>query len=183
MSETNPIIIKAEFNPIVRTYILLYIGGFLALTVFGIPLAIIWFLGVGQWYSRHYFDKLECELTDRTLHFKQGILFQVEKTIPLENIQDLTFIEGPVLRYYNLCMIRVETAGQSAHASNQMSLVGLKDAQVFRATALQQRQLLMDNRNKNTSNDADKNNATLLEIKELLQGINDNLKILTTKNK
>ena len=66
---------KAEFNTILRTYILLYVAGFLLMTIIGIPLAIVWLCGVGQWYSRHYFDKLECELTDKNLRFKKGIIY------------------------------------------------------------------------------------------------------------
>lgn len=101
---------------------------------------IIWFFGVGQWYSRHYFAKLECELTTRNLRFRKGIIFQVEKTIPLENIQDLTFTEGPLLRYFHLAMLKVETAGQGDFHGNQMQLIGIVDAKEFRNAVLEQRQ-------------------------------------------
>jgi putative membrane protein len=53
------IIHKGEFNTILRTYILLYVAFILFVSFIGIPLAIIWLCGVGQWYSRHYFEKLE----------------------------------------------------------------------------------------------------------------------------
>jgi putative membrane protein len=156
------IIHKAEFNTVLRTYILLYVGFFLVISIIGIPLAIAWFCGVGQWYSRHYFDKLECVLTDKNLNFKKGIIVQFEKTIPLENIQDMSFIEGPLLRRFNLCVLKVETAGGSAHTANQMSLVGIKDASTFRLKVLEQRTLLKENRgNKNDQ-------SVLIEIKESL---------------
>ena len=96
---------RAQFNPLIRPYLVLYISLFLILPVVTIPLAIIWFLGAGQWWARHYFAKLECELSDRTLRFRKGILFQVEKTIPLENIQDVTFIEGPLLRRFQVSVL------------------------------------------------------------------------------
>ena len=104
MNNRPKVLQSATFNPLVRTYILLYIALILFITVAGWPLLLIWILGLGQWYSRHYYDKLECEVTERVLRFKKGILIQVEKTIPLENIQDLTFIEGPLLRHFNLCV-------------------------------------------------------------------------------
>jgi len=44
------------------------------------------------------------------LEFKKGIFFRVEKTIPLENIQDLTFNEDPLLRYLDLRVLKIETA-------------------------------------------------------------------------
>lgn len=156
------IIHKAEFNSVLRIYILLYVGFFLLISVIGIPLAIAWFCGVGQWYSRHYFDKLECVLTDKNLKFKKGIIVQFEKTIPLENIQDMSFIEGPLLRHFNLCVLKIETAGGSANMANQMSLVGIKQAQEFRLKVLEHRTLLKNNQ----SNHNDQN--LLADIKESL---------------
>jgi putative membrane protein len=157
------VILKAEFNTILRTYILLYIAFFLFISIIGIPLCIIWLCGVGQWYSRHYFDKLECVLTDKNLRFKKGIIVQFEKTIPLENIQDMSFIEGPLLRQFNLCVLKIETAGGSGnHMSNQMSLVGIKDAHLFRLNVLEQRTLLKQNHS--GSNDQ----SVLIDIKNSL---------------
>jgi membrane protein YdbS with pleckstrin-like domain len=136
----NDLPLRAEFNPLIRPYLVLSIGFTLAMTIIGIPLAIIWFLGVGQWWARHYFDKLECELTDQSLRYRKGILFQVEKTIPLENIQDVTFIEGPLLKRFNLSILKFETAGQSAGKDNEMKLVGIIDAHDYRAQILAARE-------------------------------------------
>lgn len=136
---------RAGFNPLIRPYLVLYVSLFLMLPVVTIPLAIIWLLGVGQWWARHYFDKLECELNDRSLLFRKGILFQVEKTIPLENIQDVTFIEGPLLRRFQLSVLKFETAGQSAHGqANAMQLIGIIDALQFRNQILLCRDALRD---------------------------------------
>ncbi len=111
--DMNQLPIKVQFNPIIRTYLLLYIAFFLLVSVIGIVLLPFWLLGLGQWWSRHYFQKLSGELTERSLHFRKGILVEVEKTIPLENIQDVTFVAGPILRYFDLCILKFETAGQS----------------------------------------------------------------------
>ncbi|WP_269530978.1 PH domain-containing protein [Chitinimonas sp. BJYL2] len=140
MHET--ILHRATFNTLVRPYLVLYVAFFLVLTIVGIPLAVIWVCGVGQWWARHYYDKLECELSTRTLRFRKGILFQVEKTIPLENIQDVTFIEGPILRYFHLSMLKFETAGQNAQMASQMQLVGIIDAHAFRQQILAARDQL-----------------------------------------
>ncbi len=123
---------RAAFNPLIRPYLVVTIGFTLLITVVLIPFAIIWFLGLGQWWARHYFDKLECELTDKSIRFRKGILVQVEKTIPLENIQDVTFIEGPILRYFNLSTLKFETAGASNVHDGNMKLTGIIGAQDFR---------------------------------------------------
>ncbi len=132
--------LRAAFNPLIRPYLVLSIALTLAMTVIGIPLAILWLLGIGQWWARHYFDKLECELTDQALRYRKGILFQVEKTIPLENIQDVTFIEGPLLKRFNLSILKFETAGQSAGKDNEMKLVGIIDADDYRTQILAARE-------------------------------------------
>ena len=129
----------AKFNPLIRSYLVITVGLTIASTIIGLPLAIIWFLGVGQWWARHYFEKLECELSEKTLRYRKGILFQVEKTIPLENIQDVTFIEGPVLRQFNLSMLKFETAGHSVGQAHDMRLTGIIDAHEFRNRILEAR--------------------------------------------
>lgn len=134
--------VRAAFNTLIRPYLVITIGLTMASTLIGIPLAILWFLGLGQWWARHYFDRLECELTHKTLRYRKGILIQVEKTIPLENIQDVTFIEGPLLRHFNLSTIKFETAGHSAGASSEMKLTGIIDAHAFRQAILDARERL-----------------------------------------
>ena len=133
---------NAKFNPLIRPYLVLQVGLVLAMTIVGIPLALIWFLGIGQWWARHYFDKLECHLDDKKLRYRKGILVTVEKTIPLENIQDVTFIEGPILRHFHLSTLKFETAGSGAGQANDMHLTGIIDAHDFRNQILEARDTL-----------------------------------------
>jgi putative membrane protein len=134
--------VTARFNPLIRPYLVVTIGCTALFTVVGIPFAIVWFLGVGQWWARHYFDKLECQLTDRVLRYRKGILVQIEKTIPLENIQDVTFVEGPLLRRFQLSTLRFETAGQGPAKGNELKLTGIIDAHEFRNAILAAREAL-----------------------------------------
>ncbi|UFH53550.1 PH domain-containing protein [Spirosoma sp. KNUC1025] len=170
----NQFPLPVRFNPIIRTYMLLYVAFFMFISVIGIILLPIWFLGVGQWWSRHYFHKLQCELTERSLHFRKGILVEVEKTIPLENIQDVTFVAGPVLRYFDLCILKFETAGQNSSQANDMELIGIIDAQTFRTQILEQRQKLIATRSNQQPINTDQKllteiRDTLRDIRQLLQ--------------
>ena len=135
--------IVAQFNPLYRPYLVVTIGLTIAMTIIGIPLAIVWFCGVGQWWAGHYFHKLQCVLDGKTLRFRKGILFQVEKTIPLENIQDVTFIEGPILKKYHLATLKFETAGHSHGQANDMRLTGIIDAHEFRNRIIEGRESLL----------------------------------------
>ena len=140
MSTETSATLTARFNPLVRPYLVVIGALILASTLVGLPLALIWVLGVGQWWARHYFDRLLCEVDDDELRFRKGIIFTVEKTIPLENIQDVTFIEGPLLRHFHLSTLKFETAGQSVGQAHHMQLTGIIDAHEFRAAIMARRQ-------------------------------------------
>jgi len=135
--------ISAQFNPLYRPYLVATIGLTMCATVVGIPLAVVWFCGVGQWWARHYFHRLLCVLDGKTLRFRKGILFQIEKTIPLENIQDVTFIEGPILKKFHLATLRFETAGGGGQGqAHDMRLTGIIDAHEFRNRIIEAREKL-----------------------------------------
>lgn len=134
--------LQAAFNPLIKPFLVVKIGLAMACTVIGIPLAVLWFLGVGNWWARHYFDRLECQLSGRSLRYRKGILVTTEKTIPLENIQDVTFVEGPILRRFHLSTLKFETAGHSVGQASDMHLTGIIDAQALRAAILARREAL-----------------------------------------
>jgi membrane protein YdbS with pleckstrin-like domain len=159
MSDAAPY--RASFNPMVRRYMLMYVAWWLLISIIFSPLIVVWVLGPGQWWAAEYFRKLRCELDDKVLSFRKGILFQVEKTIPLENIQDVTFIEGPLLRQFNLSLLRIETAGQSPNQAHTMQLVGIVDAHALRAEILRRRERLRVQ--PAASSDGDGRQAKLLE--------------------
>ena len=142
MTLESNLVQKAEFNPKIKTYILLTVSFFLIISIMGIPILIVWLLGLGQYISKRYYENMSCELTTKHLEFKKGVLFKVEKTIPLENIQDLTFIENPLLKYLDLRILKIETAGQSNPKGSDMKLIGIIGASDFKKKVLHQRELL-----------------------------------------
>ncbi|MBP7810121.1 MAG: PH domain-containing protein [Bacteroidia bacterium] len=174
--DNNEIIKEATFNPKVKTYIFLIILFYMIITVFGIVLIPFWIFGLGQWLSNKFFLTLKCQLTEKQLKFSKGLILHIEKTIPLENIQDLSFIGGPVLRWFGLTLIRVETAGGGGqHGTNMMSIPGINDAEEFKTLILNQREKVIKEKSQGyssapstTSTNSDK---ILLEIKNELSEI------------
>jgi putative membrane protein len=165
--------LHAKFNPLIKPFLVMKIGAAMMCTVVGIPLAIAWFLGVGRWWAQHYFDRLECHLGERHIRFRKGILVTTEKTIPLENIQDVTFVEGPILRRFHLSTLKFETAGHSAGQASDMHLTGIIDAQAFRARIMQAREAL---RRPPQDGDNDAQLAVLRSIESKLGEIADLLR-------
>ena len=47
-TNTDSTLLQAQFNPLVKPYMVLQVAFILCMTIFGIPLALIWVLGVGQ---------------------------------------------------------------------------------------------------------------------------------------
>ncbi len=160
----------AQFNPLIRPYLFWYGAFVLIASVIGILVLPFWLLGIGQWWSRHYFQKLECELTTQALRFRKGIIVETEKTIPLENIQDVTFVEGPLLRHFNLSILKFETAGHSTGQAHDMQLMGIMGAQELRHQILAQRQHLLARRT-GADSPAGSTHEVLVEIRDSLRDI------------
>jgi putative membrane protein len=137
---------QATFNPKVKTYIFFVGLFFLIASVIGWIIVPFWLFGLGQWLSGKFFKTLSCQITNKNLKFSKGLIIHIEKTIPLDNIQDLSFIGGPILRYFGLTLIRIETAGGggAAHNQNMMSMLGINDAQNFKTQILQQREQVIN---------------------------------------
>lgn len=135
---SNDTIIKdAEFNDAVTTYWLL--NGILLciVTVFGIPFLPIWII-VGKFFTRKYLASHKCTLTDKSLKVSKGIFTKIEKTVPLDRITDLGIVQGPIMRYFDIEALSVETAGNSSGMS-LVQLQGIKDGRAFRDLVLAQR--------------------------------------------
>ena len=161
---------KAEFNTKVCTYWLLSGALVLVYTIVGIPLLLLWF-PIGLVFTKRYLDRMSCVLTDKALKVKKGIFVRVEKTIPLEKITDMGMVQGPILRYFDLHTLTVETAGQSGQGS-LVSLTGIVDAPSFREAVLTQRDLLAASASRPTP---ESEREDQLDSSSLLSEIRDSL--------
>lgn len=173
MKREQKIIQQAAFNERIRKYIFWLVTFYLFISVAGIPLILIWIAGMGQVISKKYYERLACCLTETHLEYKKGVMFRVEKTIPLENIQDLTFLDNPFLRWFDLRILKIETAGGSNPQGSDMKLVGIVDTPAFKEAVLEQRTII---RNKNMSEVTGTIPALDTGVTELLTEIRDLLK-------
>lgn len=162
-------VLVAQFNPKVCAYWLLSGVLILTLTIFGIPLLLIW-IPLGLFVTKRYLERMECVLTNKALKVKKGILVRVEKTIPLEKITDMGMVQGPIMRGMGLHTLTVETAGQSGTGA-LVSLTGIVDAPSFREAVLNQRDISTSG-GKEVSEDASVNSSDtiglLTEIRDTL---------------
>jgi putative membrane protein len=173
------IVAQARFDSKLRFYLYLRSLSVLAISVIGIVLLPIWIFA-GWWWAKRYFDSLRCDLTEQRLRVHKGVIFQQDKTIPLDKIQDLSLRHGPIQRALGLCSLRVETAGQSsAQGQADAGLIGIIDVQGFQELVLAQRDLLESRAQPKTVSRAQDEDTTgiavLLEIRDTLRRIDKNL--------
>ena len=178
MSEDS-VLFRAEFNPKIRKYYFVSVGLILLFSVVTIPILLVWLLGWGQWVCRKRYESLRCELSARHLRFAKGHFFKTEKTIPLENIQDLTFIDNPILKWFDLRILKVETAGNSSASGADMQLVGIMDAAQFKDKVMEVRDGFVQGKTSGARNTGEVDGDMLSVLRDIhasLEGLRSDLR-------
>ena len=163
----------ASFNPDIKKYLLIYGIIILCVTIVGIVLLPFWAL-IAPYFIGKYFNRLHCELTTRSLRFEKGILFHVERTIPLDKIQDLTFKEGPLLKAFGMSILKIETAGNTGQGMSDLTLIGIVNAAEFRNKVFEQRDKVTDN-TAGSAEDQESTLKVLMEIRDSIKNIEHRL--------
>ncbi|OFC69951.1 PH domain-containing protein [Alteromonas confluentis] len=134
------VLFNAQMNPAVKTYWLINLLLISTVTVVGIPLLVlsipVFFLCAGRVLA-----SISATLTERKLIVKRGVFNKEEKTIPLDKITDVSLVQGPIMRAFNIHKLSFETAGQSGMGA-LVSLLGVVDAEHFRELILEQKENL-----------------------------------------
>lgn len=148
----------------------------LTLSILGIPLLLL-YLPIGSILTRRYIENMSTELTDRKLIVRKGIFTRTENSVPLDKITDMALIQGPLMRFFKLHKLTIETAGQSG-AGALLNLTGIVDAAEFRSLVLAQKEKLTQ---KESTAAQDENNDA--SVVSLLQEISATLKRIEANNK
>ena len=162
----------AEFDKRVIDYFWLQALFLLLVSFAGIPLIPIWLIA-GRALHKKQYENLSCELTERSLNLRKGVLIKVQKNIPLDKITDLGVNEGPLLRHFGLCSLMIETAGSAQGSTGH--LFGVIDPLEFRDRVLAQRDLVTSNSGAQAAAPAAANDGVLVEIRDTLQRIEKSL--------
>lgn len=135
---------EAEFDGRYTGYIRILGALFLTVTVAGIVLIPFW-LVFSIWYAPESLRRLSARLTPNTIEIKKGVYFRKEITIPLNRITDVRLHDGPLMRFFGVRGLRVETAGQAGQtAGTEGDLVGVIDPVTFRDAILRQRESIVE---------------------------------------
>lgn len=170
---TDGALLEAQFDRRIAGHGRMVGSLILLVTIVGIPLIPFWLL-FSLWYYPEYLRRISARLTSHTLEVQKGVFFRSEATIPLNRITDLRLHDGPVMRYYNLRGLKVETAGMSGDTGSEGDLVGVVDASEFRDAVLSQRQKVLGREEAAGSATASEGiSETLVEIRDILARIEE----------
>lgn len=140
---TGEVLLTAEFDGKIGSHGRVLVTLILIMTVAGIVLIPFWLL-FSLWYYPQWMMRLSARLTTQAVEIRKGVFFRKEATIPLNRITDVRLHDGPLMRYYGLRGVAIETAGQAGtSASSEGNLIGMIDADKFRDAVLLQRQKVL----------------------------------------
>lgn len=162
---------EATFNPVIKTYWLVTGALVFLITLVGIPLVVLWLI-FGRMVVDRHFKALRCEMTEKFLKVHKGVWIKVEKNVPLDQITDLGIVEGPVMRFFKIKQLSVETAGQSAQGA-LVKLIGIDEVEAFRSKVLAQRDAIIATAPMPPAGEGDVQREmleTLRRIERLLEG-------------
>jgi len=90
----------------------------------------------GHWLCPQQANNLCYRLEGSTLRADGGVFFLFRKSIPLERITDVALVQGPLMRFFNIWAMRIQTAGS---AQCEATLYGVRNPEEMRELILSQR--------------------------------------------
>ena len=111
---------------------------FIWLCGLGLLLAVIYAFTIGRWLPKKQADALRYWLDGSTLRVNSGVYFVKQKAIPLDRVTDVVLSQGPVMRWFGIWALQIQTAGTGQMAP-EATLWGLIDPEGVRDTLLKAR--------------------------------------------
>lgn len=98
----------------------------------GLVLAPIYAVTFGPWLSRAQASALRYWLEGYTLRIDSGVFFLKRKSIPLDRVTDVVLAQGPLMRFFNIWRLDIQTAGTGTHGVAEGYLFGVYNPESVR---------------------------------------------------
>lgn len=92
---------------------------------------------VGVWIPMYY-QSILYHLTPTEMTWRRGVWFRQTGIVPYNRITNVDIIQGPVMRYFGISDLRVQTAGYSAQQQAEIKLVGIEEPEPLRELIMAQ---------------------------------------------
>lgn len=178
-SSQSPNILSAEIDDRVKQYLFWTAMWISAVTVVGIPFMPIIAIIYWAWYAPRYREFHTLELSETGVQSKRGVVFRSQTNVPLDRITDVAVHQGPLMRYFGVYKVTVESAGQT-QLQGAANIIGVADPYDFRDAVLHNVELVKQGAPDRTSQVTDGTAAAadsgtqtqlLAEIRDLLAKI------------
>jgi membrane protein YdbS with pleckstrin-like domain len=117
-------------------------------------------------------------VTDRSLRVREGAFIVKEKTISYANVQNLRVVQGPLLRFFGIWHLDVDTAGggagekgQPGSGGHQVRLAGIESAHAVRDSIRRHLRSRAGGAGLGDLDDRDEGTTTSLEVHEALRDL------------
>src|SRR4051794_16714372 len=84
-------------------------------------------IGIARWQATTY------RVTDRALHFRSGVFSPDETVVPIDRVQAVDTIAGPIQRLFGVSGLQVQTSGGGEHGEVELSALSDARARELRA--------------------------------------------------
>lgn len=78
------------------------------------------------WWIPLYYHTMVYILTTTEISWRRGVWFRQTGIVPYNRITNIDIIQGPVMRYFGISSLRIQTAGYSAQAMAELRLHGIE---------------------------------------------------------
>ncbi len=138
-SETSAVV-KAELASNTTNYIFVWVMFICTICVVSIPLIPIVAIVYFAWYRPRYMHFHSLTLTEQTVEVKRGVVFRTQTSIPLDRVTDVSVNQGPLMRFFDIYSITVESAGQT-QLQGSANMLGVIDPYGFRSAVMRNAEL------------------------------------------
>lgn len=91
-----------------------------------VPVAFI------AWWIPLYYRTMVYNLTTTEISWRRGVWFRQTGIVPYNRITNIDIIQGPLMRYFRISSLRIQTAGYSAQAMAELRLHGIEQPEGVR---------------------------------------------------
>ena len=106
------------------------VTGEIAGTLIAIPvLAVIVFT---LYWLPLYYRSIRYELTQTEITWRRGVWFRQNAIVPYSRITNVDILQGPVMRFFGISSLKIQTAGYSAQPNAELRLDGITDPETLR---------------------------------------------------
>jgi membrane protein YdbS with pleckstrin-like domain len=79
-----------------------------------------------------YYTTVVYRLTDDEISWRRGVWFRRTGIVPYSRITNVDIVQGPVMRWFGISSLKIQTAGYSAQAQAELSLEGIEEPEELR---------------------------------------------------